>query len=84
LKKKKIITCCMTAIGTKKKGYTMSKRYMIEYGNDILRRKKELFFSKESLTEMETRINKVIKLYDRGYVTVTETMRTLVDIDNDY
>lgn len=62
----------------------MSKRYMIEYGNDILRRKKELLFSKESLTEMETRINKVIKLYDRGYVTVTETMRALVDIDNDY
>ena len=74
----------MTAIGTKRKGCAMSKRYMIEYGNDILRRKKELLFSKESLTEMETRINKVIKLYDRGYVTVTETMRTLVDIDNDY
>ena len=74
----------MTAIGTKRKGCVMSKRYMIEYGNDILRRKKELLFSKESLTEMETRINKVIKLYDRGYVTVTETMRTLVDIDNDY
>lgn len=74
----------MTAIGTKRKGCVMSKRYMIEYGNDILRRKKELLFSKESLTEMETRINKVIKLYDRGYVTVAETMRTLVDIDNDY
>ena len=74
----------MTAIGTKRKGCVMSKKYMIEYGNDILRRKKELLFSKESLTEMETRINKVIKLYDRGYVTVTETMRTLVDIDNDY
>ena len=74
----------MTAIGTKRKGCVMSKRNMIEYGNDILRRKKELLFSKESLTEMETRINKVIKLYDRGYVTVTETMRTLVDIDNDY
>lgn len=74
----------MTVIGIKRKGSVMSKRYMIEYGNDILRRKKELFFSKESLTEIETRINKVIKLYDRGYVTVTETMRALVDIDNDY
>ena len=74
----------MTVIGIKRKGSVMSKRYMIEYGNDILRRKKELLFSKESLTEMETRINKVIKLYDRGYVTVTETMRALVDIDNDY
>ena len=62
----------------------MSKRYMIEYGNDILRRKKVLLFSKETLKEVETRINKVIKLYDRGYLTVTETMRTLVDIDNDY
>ena len=62
----------------------MSKRYMIEYGNDILRRKKVLLFSKESLTEIKTRINKVIKLYDRGYLTVTETMKTLVDIDNDY
>ena len=57
---------------------------MIEYGNDILRRKKVLLFSKETLKEVETRINKVIKLYDRGYLTVTETMRTLVDIDNDY
>lgn len=62
----------------------MTKRYMKEYGNDILRRKKALFFSKETLTEIETRINKVIKLYDRGYLTVTETMRVLVDIDNDY
>lgn len=62
----------------------MTKRYMKEYGNDILRRKKEMFYSKESLTEMETRINKVIKVYDRGYITVTETMKALVDIDNDY
>lgn len=58
----------------------MTKRYMKEYGNDILRRKKAL----QTLTEIETRINKVIKLYDRGYLTVTETMRVLVDIDNDY
>lgn len=62
----------------------MIKRYMKEYGNDILRRKKAVLFSKETLTEIETRINKVIKLYDRGYLTVTETMRVLVDIDNDY
>ncbi len=62
----------------------MTKRYMKEYGNDILRRKKEMSYPKESLIEMETRINKVIKVYDRGYLTVTETMKTLVDIDNDY
>lgn len=62
----------------------MNKRYMKEYGNDILRRKKETSYPKETLTEIETRINKVIKLYDRGYLTVTETMRVLVDIDNDY
>lgn len=62
----------------------MTKRYIIEYGNDILRRKKALLFSKETFTEIETRINKVIKLYDRGYLTVTETMRVLVDIDNDH
>lgn len=62
----------------------MSKRYMKEYGNDILKRKKEMFYSKDELTRMRTRINKIIELYNRGYVTVTETMRTLVDIDNDY
>lgn len=62
----------------------MTKRFMKEYGNDILKRKKEMSYPKESLIEMETRINKVIKLYDRGYLTVTETMRALVDIDNDY
>lgn len=62
----------------------MNKRYMKEYGNDVLRRKKEMFYPKETLTEIKTRINKVIKLYDRGYLTVTETMRVLVDIDNDY
>lgn len=62
----------------------MTKRLMKEYGNDILKRKKEMFYSKETLTEMETRINKVVKFYDRGYITVAETMRALVDIDNDY
>lgn len=62
----------------------MTKRYMKEYGNDILRRKKEMFYSKDELARMKTRINKIIKLYDMGYVTVTETMRVLVDIDNDY
>lgn len=62
----------------------MTKRFMKEYGNDILRRKKEMSYPKETLTEMETRINKVIKVYDKGYITVTETMKALVDIDNDY
>lgn len=62
----------------------MSKRYMKEYGNDILKRKKEMFYSKDELARMKTRINKIIELYNRGYLTVTETMRELVDIDNDY
>lgn len=62
----------------------MTKRYMKEYGNDILKRKKKMFYSKDELARMKTRINKIIKLYDMGYVTVTETMRVLVDIDNDY
>ena len=62
----------------------MTKRFMKEYGNDILKRKKEMSYSKETLTGMETRINKVVKFYDRGYITVAETMRALVDIDNDY
>lgn len=62
----------------------MTKRFMKEYGNDILKRKKEMSYSKETLTEMETRINKIIKVYDRGYITVAETMRALIDIDNDY
>lgn len=62
----------------------MTKRFIKEYGNDILRRKKEMSYPKETLTEMETRINKVIKVYDKGYITIAETMRTLVDIDNDY
>ena len=61
----------------------MTKRFMKEYGNDILKRKKEMSYPKEKLTEIHIRINKVIKLYDRGYLTVTETMRVLVDIDND-
>lgn len=62
----------------------MTKRFMKEYGNDILRRKKEMSYPKETLTEMETRVNKVIKVYDRGYITVAETMRALINIDNDY
>lgn len=61
----------------------MGKRYMKEYGNDILRRKKEMSYSKESLIEMETRINKVIKVYDRGYITITEAMHELVRVDLD-
>lgn len=62
----------------------MIKRYMKEYGNDILKRKKEMLYSKDELTRMEIRIDKVTKLYDKGYLTVTETMKALVDIDNDY
>lgn len=62
----------------------MTKRFMKEYGNDILKRKKEMSYSKEILTEIHIRINKVVKFYDRGYITVAETMRALVDIDNDY
>lgn len=62
----------------------MTKRFMKEYGNNILKRKKEMSYPKETLAEMETRINKAIKVYDRGYITVAETMRALVDIDNDY
>ena len=62
----------------------MTKRYMKEYGNDILKRKKEMFYSKDELIRMRTRINKIIELYNRGYLTVTETMRELVDIDNGY
>lgn len=62
----------------------MTKRFIKEYGNDILKRKKEMSYSKENLVEMKTRINKIIKVYDRGYITVAETMRALVDIDNDY
>ena len=61
----------------------MTKRYMKEYGNDILRRKKEMSYSKESLIEMETRINKVINVYDRGYITITEAMHELVRVDLD-
>lgn len=79
----KIMLCSLIVIGIRKER-TMIKRYMKEYGNDILRRKKELFCSKDQLIEMKTRINKVIKLYDRGYLTVAETMKALVDIDNDY
>lgn len=62
----------------------MTKRFIKEYGNDILRRKREMSYPKETLTEIETRINKVIKVYDRGYITIAETMKALVDIDNDY
>jgi len=61
----------------------MTKRYMKEYGNDILKRKKEMSYPKETLTEMETRINKVIKVYDRGYITITEAMHELVRVDLD-
>lgn len=62
----------------------MTKRFMKEYGNDILKRKKEMSYSKEKLTKIHIRINNAIKVYDRGYITVAETMRELVDIDNDY
>ena len=61
----------------------MTKRYMKEYGNDILRRKKEMSYPKESLTEIKTRINEAIKVYDRGYITITEAMQELVRVDLD-
>lgn len=79
----KITHYSLTVIGIRKE-CTMIKRYMKEYGNDILKRKKELFCSKDQLTKMEARINKVINLYNRGYLTITEMMKALVDIDNDY
>ena len=61
----------------------MSKRYMKEYGNDILKRKKEMSYPKEALAEMEKMIKQVINIYKRGYVTTAEAMRELVNIDLD-
>ena len=61
----------------------MTKRYMKEYGNDILRRKKEMSYPKEAVTRMETLIRKVIDIYKRGYITTAEAMRELVNIDLD-
>lgn len=79
----KITHYSSTVIGIRKE-HTMIKRYMKEYGNDILRRKKELLCSKDQLTKMKARINKVINFYNRGYLTIAETMEGLVNIDNDY
>ena len=59
------------------------KRYIKEYGNDILRRKKEMSYPKETLTEMEKLIKQVIKIYDKGYITIAETMQELVRVDSD-
>lgn len=61
----------------------MTKRYMKEYGNDILRRKKKMFYPKEALAEMERMIKQVIDIYKRGYITTAEAMRELVNIDLD-
>ena len=61
----------------------MTKRYMKEYGNDILRRKKEMSYPKEVLVEMEKMIKQVIHIYKRGYITTAEAMRELVNIDLD-
>lgn len=61
----------------------MTKRFMKEYGNDILKRKKETFCSKEILTEIERLIKKVIDIYKKGYITTAEAMRELVNIDLD-
>lgn len=61
----------------------MTKRYMKEYGNDILRRKKEMSYPKETLTEMEKLIKQVIKIYDKGYISTAEAMRELVNVDLD-
>lgn len=61
----------------------MTKRYMKEYGNDILRRKKEMSYPQKTLAEMKIRIDEAIKLYNRGYITITETMHELVRVDLD-
>ena len=61
----------------------MIKRFMKEYGNDILRRKKEMSYPKEALAEMERMIKQVIDIYKRGYITTAEAMRELVNIDLD-
>lgn len=61
----------------------MTKRYMKEYGNDILKRKKEMSYPKEALAEMERMIKQVIDIYKRGYITTAEAMRELVNIDLD-
>lgn len=61
----------------------MTKRFMKEYGNDILRRKKEMSYSKKTLTEIEILIKKVIDIYKKGYITTAEAMRELVNIDLD-
>lgn len=61
----------------------MIKRFMKEYGNDILRRKKEMPYSKEYLTEAEILIKKVINIYEKNYITTEAAMRELVNIDLD-
>lgn len=61
----------------------MTKRFMKEYGNDILKRKKEMSYPKEALAEMERMIKQVINIYKRGYITTAEAMRELVNIDLD-
>lgn len=61
----------------------MTKRYMKEYGNDILKRKKEMSYPKETLAEKERLIKQVIDIYKRGYITAAEAMRELTNVDLD-
>lgn len=61
----------------------MTKRFMKEYGNDILKRKKEMSYPKETLVEMERLVKQVVDIYKRGYITTAEAMRELVNIDLD-
>lgn len=61
----------------------MTKRFMKEYGNDILKRKKEMSYPKETLVEMERLVKQVVDIYKRGYITTAKAMRELVNIDLD-
>ena len=48
------------------------KRYVKEFANDLL--------SKAHNIETKERINKVVKMYERGFITPFDAVRTLVDI----
>ena len=61
----------------------MNKRYVSEYGNDILRRKSKISYFKKNLAQIETNLNRVIRAYDRNLITETEAMKALVNIDLD-
>lgn len=55
----------------------MEKRFVKEYGNDIKKRKKDM----ENYSQIETEISRAIKVYNKGLITTTEIMKTLVSID---